>query len=326
LTVTLPNLTVRDIDTTFDKALNMNNNAINNVLNINSTTNINLNPSGNVAINGDVDIGSNRILAVPEIIGDGGDMTIRNGAGESILLNSATNTIDILNNNLNMNNNRIVCGDYETTTSFITFFGLGGITPTFTPSGLDMNNGSVNSVSSINNITPVGGLFAGTADSLTLTASTTEQSILPTAFVGTLNVPPNGFAVGDSFHLVLAGDFSSQNSDTVNIRLYAGATSTVLLADLAVSLVSSSGVSFEVEVDFQLRTIGGAGVADICSNFDFTYNGGAGDAFRGERGVFQNNTTFDTTTNNVLLITAQFSSANANNSIKTLVSKLSKTY
>jgi len=179
---------------------------------------------------------------------------------------------------------------------------------------------------SINGITPVGGIFAGTADSLTLSGSTAEQSILPTAFVGSLTVPANGFAVGDSFHLVLAGDFSSQNGDTINIRLYGGPTSAILLADLAVPLVASSGVSFEVEVDFQIRNIGGAGVADVCSNFDFTYNGGAGGAFRGERGVFQNNTTFDTTVNNSLLVTAQFSSNNANNSIKTIVSKLSKTY
>ena len=55
----------------------------------------------------DIDMTSNSIIGCPEIVGNGGDMTIRNGGGESILLNSATNTIDIINNDLNMNNNEI---------------------------------------------------------------------------------------------------------------------------------------------------------------------------------------------------------------------------
>lgn len=193
----------------------------------------------------------------------------------------------------------------------------------------NMDNNDLKNVSTINGITPVGGIFAGISDSLVYNPSVDgaiEKSILPTTFVGSLTVPANGFKVGDSFHLVLAGDFNSNNGDTLNIRLYGGPTSTVLLANLPVPLVSSSAVSFEVECDFQLRTIGGPTVANICSNFDFTYNGGAGTNFRGERGVFQNNTTFDTTVNNSLLVTAQYSSTNANNSMKTRVSKLSKTY
>jgi hypothetical protein len=341
----LPRFAVDSTQVNVGNDLNMNNNNINNVLNINSGTNINLNPTGLVDCNGDIDMGSNRIIGVPEIVGDGTNMTIRNGSGISILLDQATNKVALLNNNLDMNNNQIDNANIITSSgnltlnaggtgqsiqmdgSFITFFqGGGSFVPTITPSSFDMNNGGITNVSSINGFTAVGGVFAGTSDSLTLTASTAEQSILPTTFVGGLTVPANGFSIGDSFHLVLAGDFGSQNGDTINIRLYGGATSTVVLADLVVPLVASSGVSFEVEVDFQLRNIGGTTIADICSNFDFTYNGGAGGAFRGERGVFQNNTTFDTTTNNVLLVTAQFSSANANNSIKTSVSKLSKTF
>jgi hypothetical protein len=89
------------------KAINMNNNNLNNVLNINSGSSINLNPTTFIDCNGDIDMSNNKILLVPEIVGNGGDMTIRNGAGESILLNSATNTIDLLNNDLNMNNNEI---------------------------------------------------------------------------------------------------------------------------------------------------------------------------------------------------------------------------
>jgi len=182
-------------------------------------------------------------------------------------------------------------------------------------------------VNSINGFTPVGGLFSGTSDSLTLSASTVEQTILPLTFVGTLSVPPDGFQIGDSFHCVLAGDFGSHNGDTLTIRLKAGPASTTILGTLVVPLNNSSASSFETEIDFQIRNVGGAGVADIVTNFDFTYNqSGGGGAFVGERGVFQNNTTFDTTVLNTLEITAQFSSNNVANSIKTVVSKLTKDF
>ena len=182
-------------------------------------------------------------------------------------------------------------------------------------------------VNSINGFTPVGGLFSGTSDSLTLSASTVEQTILPLTFVGTLSVPPDGFQIGDSFHCVLAGDFGSNNGDTLTIRLKAGPASTTILGTLVVPLNNSSASSFETEIDFQIRNVGGAGVADIVTNFDFTYNqSGGGGAFVGERGVSQNNTTFDTTVLNTLEITAQFSSNNVANSIKTVVSKLTKDF
>ena len=257
-----------------------------------------------------------------------------------------------IGNTLNMNDNEIInCNNIRTNISPIFTINKNGSNATeiygnstirrvqisngvYLLSGTDLFCGNNDiqqcgnlEVSTINGFTPVGGIFAGTADSLTLTASTVEQSILPTAFVGTVSVPPNGFQIGDSFHCVLSGDFGSNNSDTLTIRLKGGPTSTIILASLVVPLNNSSASSFEVEIDFQLRNIGGAGVADICSNFDFTYNqSGGGGAFVGERGTFQNNTTFDTTLLNTLEITAQFSSASASNTIKTIVSKLSKDF
>jgi len=55
----------------------------------------------------DIDMTSNSIIGVSSVVGDGNDLTLRNGGGESIILNSSTNTIDILNNDLNMNGNQI---------------------------------------------------------------------------------------------------------------------------------------------------------------------------------------------------------------------------
>jgi hypothetical protein len=187
-------------------------------------------------------------------------------------------------------------------------------------------NNNIRNVATINGIQPSGGLSAGLSNSAILTASTAEQSILPLTFVGSRQVPPNTFKAGDSYHAVLSGNFSSQNGDTLTIRLKGGTTGTTILATVVIPLNASTGVFFEVEIDFSVRAIGSTTVADLATNFDFTYNQNVGGSFQGERLVTVNNTTFDTTILNQLEITAQFSSANANNSIETVLSNLTKTY
>jgi len=193
---------------------------------------------------------------------------------------------------------------------------------------LDMIGNPITNCTSINGLTPVGGLFSGTSDSLNVAATTAEISILPLTFVGVgFGVSPNGFSVGDCFLLNLSGPFNSNNNDTLTIRLKGGPTSTTLLSTLVVPLNASSASVFQLTVFFQIRNIGGAGVADIVSDADLTYNqSGAGGSFVGEQSLSQNNTTFDTTGANILDVTAQFSSNSANNDMTTRVSKLQKTY
>jgi len=196
---------------------------------------------------------------------------------------------------------------------------------------INMNNGDINVVNnlnvvSINNLTPVGGLSSGTSNGALLTASTAEQSILALTFVGGRQAPANTFKVGDAYTATLAGEFSSNNGDTLTLRLKGGATGTTILSSLVVPLNGSSGVYYELEINFVVRAIGGAGVADLVINYDFSYNQSAGGNFQGERKCEVNNTTFDTTILNSLDITAQFSSTNAGNSIETLLSTLGKNY
>lgn len=83
-------------------------------------------------------------------------------SGNNALLTLTPLQIDV-SKNINMNNNDITSGGYiyanrlltsdiESTSGFITIFGLGGgITPSFTPSGLDMNLGTINNVDTIEN-------------------------------------------------------------------------------------------------------------------------------------------------------------------------------
>jgi len=193
-------------------------------------------------------------------------------------------------------------------------------------SNLDMNNNGIDNVSTINSLTPVGGLSSGTSNSAILTASTAEQSILANTFVGSRQADANTFKQGDAYTATLAGNFSSNNGDTLTLRLKGGATGTTILSSIVVPLNASSGVFFELEINFVVRQIGTAGVADLAVNYDFSYNQSAGGNFQGERKCEFNNVSFDSTIINQLDITAQFSSTNANNSIETILSTLGKTY
>lgn len=192
---------------------------------------------------------------------------------------------------------------------------------------LNMDSNAIENVASINGLSVIGGNSSGTSNSALLTASATETSILPTTFIGSRQVPADAFQQGNSFSATLAGSFGSQNGDDITIRLKGGATATTLLSSVVVPLNSSSASSFELDIQFSVRQTGAAGVAELVTNYAFTYNqSGGGGAFVGERNCEINTTTFDTTILNQLDITAQFSSANANNSIQTFMSNLHKIY
>ena len=273
---------------------------------------------------------------------------IRVAGGELIVGGSS---VDIQNVNLNMNDNEIVdCNNIRTNIQPIFTINKNGSNATeiygnstirriqvsnavylLTGTNLECGTNDINdcgnlNVVSINNLTPVGGLSSGTSNSALLTASTAEQSILASTFVGSRQAPANSFKVGDAYTATLAGEFSSNNGDTLTLRLKGGATGTTVLSSLVVPLNGSSSVFYELEINFIVRAIGGAGVADLAINYDFSYNQASGGNFQGERKCEVNNTTFDTTILNSLDITAQFNSLNAGNSIETLLSTLGKNY
>ena len=289
-------------ETTSTNNINMGDNEIQNLGKITSSADLTLTPTNNVVCSTDLDMSNNNINNANTITASN-NLTLNAGNNNGIIIENAPNDTIIFQKSTNHNNN------------VLDNVGVGVIT-------------NIVNCQSINGLTPVGGLFAGTSDSLNVASTTAEISILPLTFVGVgFGVPPNGFSVGDTFRLELSGPFNSNNNDTLTIRLKGGPTSTTLLSTLVVPLNASSGSVFQLSVLFQIRAIGGAGVADIISDADLTYNqSGAGGSFVGEQSLSQNNTTFDTTLANVLDVTAQFSSTSANNNMTTRVSKLQKTF
>lgn len=167
------------------------------------------------------------------------------------------------------------------------------------------------------------GLFSQTTSSTPVAATTTEGSLIGTG-VGGMIVPANGFKVGDSFHAKLGGKISCANSEALEIRVKSGSA---LLADTGVmTLNATSGDFWEIEIDFTVRAIGAAGVASIHANGQFVYIRNSTLVYSGAGFDNQNNTTFDTTINNQLEITAQWGSNNAANTISSDIFTLIKTF
>ena len=163
------------------------------------------------------------------------------------------------------------------------------------------------------------GLYSGISDGIAITGST-EQSLLPTSGVGSLTVAANTFRVGDTFHLVCAGDILvGDNVDTITVRLKQNGT---ILGQLTIKMEDTiDPVFFELEVDFTIRSIGATG--QVITNFDFTFNKNLIKDFRGSRHVKLS--TLDTTTSSTLALTAQFS-AGALSEIQTRLFYLRKQY
>jgi hypothetical protein len=167
------------------------------------------------------------------------------------------------------------------------------------------------------------GLFAQTADSIPITSTTVETSLV-NGGVGTLSVPADGFKVGDSFRAILAGVLNSTNNQTIRIRVKSG--SVVLIDSGAQPISNITNNVFSLNVDFTIRQLGAAGVGSIVSLGTFHYVKTSNSSPEGFAFNAVNSTSFNTTISNTLDITVQWGSANAGNSIYSDIFILNKTY
>ena len=167
------------------------------------------------------------------------------------------------------------------------------------------------------------GLFAQTNNSTPVTNTTVETSLLDGG-VGTLTIPANAFQVGDSFKLHMGGDISSKNNTTMEIRIKAGS---ILLADTGlITMPGTTDKHWELNVHFTIRQLGGPGVGSIVSTGGFSYSKNAANVFEGANFSVVNNTTFDTTVSNTLVVTVQWGAADPLNNIYSEIATLTKTY
>lgn len=168
------------------------------------------------------------------------------------------------------------------------------------------------------------GLFSQTKNSTPITGTTQELSLIGLG-VGTLSVPANGFSVGDSFEANLIGQLSCISTAQLDIRIKT--TSGVLLADTKiVNMDTTTDKKWRLNIVFTIREVGEAGVAIIVSGGLFSYNKNSGNNFEGANFSIINDSTFDTTISNTLLVTAQWNTKKAENSIHSEVFTLNKIF
>jgi hypothetical protein len=167
------------------------------------------------------------------------------------------------------------------------------------------------------------GLFAQTANSTAITGTNVETTLI-NGGVGTLSVPANGLAVGDSFRAVVGGVLNAANNQTIRIRVKSG--SVILLDSGAQPITNITNDVFSLNVDFTIRALGAPGVASIVSLGTFHYHKTSNAAVQGFAFNVVNNTTFNTTISNTLNITVQWGSNNAGNSIYSDIFILNKIY
>jgi hypothetical protein len=167
------------------------------------------------------------------------------------------------------------------------------------------------------------GLYAQTSDSASVTGIA-KQSIIGSG-VGTLTVPANSFKVGDSFTAELDGLLSCLGSATLHIHVET--LTGVVLADTGIIAMDvTTSKSWLLNLYFTIRTIGGTTIASISSGGLFSYIKNAGSNFEGYVLSNINNTTFDTTISNTLVVFAQWNTANASNQILSRNFTLQKIY
>jgi hypothetical protein len=157
------------------------------------------------------------------------------------------------------------------------------------------------------------GLFAQTGDSLTVSATTVETTIIGPG-VGGLSVPANTFKIGDSFQLSMDGLITCINTATIHI--HARTTGGVLLCDTGVlDLDTSTLRPWTLTLYFTIREIGGTTVASISSGGLFSYIKDSGLTYEGYTLSFINDIDFDTTIVNTLSVNVLWNTTNSGNRI-----------
>ncbi len=168
------------------------------------------------------------------------------------------------------------------------------------------------------------GLYAQTADGAPVTGTAVETTIIGTG-VGSLTVPANSFTSGDSFICALDGLVTCGSS--ANLRIRVRTLAGILLADTGlIDMAAATSKSWIMNLYFTIRTTGGPTVASISSGGLFSYIRNGGTQFEGYVLTNINTTTFDTTVSNTLLITAEWDTNVAGNSIFSRNFTLTKIY
>ncbi|MDB0072644.1 hypothetical protein N9E79_00015 [bacterium] len=166
-------------------------------------------------------------------------------------------------------------------------------------------------------------MFSQTAATAPISATTVETDLF-NGGVGTLTVLANTLNAGDSFKVTMGGNISSANNQGLRIRTSLGG---VIIEDSGFrDMVIHNNDVWILSMNYTIREIGGVGSASVYTLGEFSTIKAAGDVVTGFSFSESNDTTFSTTVDNILNITVEWETNNANNSINTETFVLNKTF
>ena len=182
-------------------------------------------------------------------------------------LNISSSGINItINDTIDTNGNNIIGVNNVATDNLSSGFG----TEITLQNDLNLNSNNIIGLDTINGIQPSGGVYSNPTSN-TYSGATTETDVLTGTEYGTKTVPANdGFSAGSLFSLKIGGEFDATNNDTFTIRVLSN-YNTVNEAEfvnipVVITDTNLTNRYFELEIDFAIRSTGGAGVASILTN------------------------------------------------------------
>jgi hypothetical protein len=169
------------------------------------------------------------------------------------------------------------------------------------------------------------GLATQLANSTPVSGTTTPGVLNGSSYEGSLSVPANGFAVGNTFELNMMGHITCINGTTLTITIET--VSGVILATTgSMSMNITTDKHWVLNTTFVIRAIGAAGTARIMTAGSFSANKNSNNNSETFNFVSENTTTFDTTVANELVVKATWGSTSATNSIYSNVLTLNKIF
>jgi len=166
----------------------------------------------------------------------------------------------------------------------------------------------------INNIKPSGGVYSESSGFSVASTTLTETNLLGQGgSAGTLNVPAGGFSQYDSYSFKASGVLSGGTNDTFTLRLKSNVAGvgSVEFGQILVQLSDNGLVDvwWDIVADFNVRTIGAAGVGTLVLAGAFRYTN-TNDVVRIYGRTIIDSTNFDTTKDNTLELTYQNDASN----------------
>jgi hypothetical protein len=288
----------------FNTPIDMNLNNITRVNDLETSTISAVSSSINMVNN--VSLANNNITSVGTITSNVVDAQTTS----TLVLNSGINPDLDVNTNLDFDNLYEIKGVTNIQTTDLNTDTLSANAPATeiklgTNTDLNLDGNSIIGLELINGIQPSGGVYSNPSSN-NYAGATAETDILTGTEYGSKTIPADEFVAGSLYSLKIGGEFDATNNDVFTIRVVSnfglGTEAEFVNIPITITDTNLTNQYFELEIDFAIRTTGGAGVASILTNGSFDYYN-TNNLKKGTGINNLNNTTFRTDIDNTLSVT-----------------------